>query len=136
MNEKEFRTRMQESMPEVPESFHRAMEQTLNRIAQEEQTAPVRTPVFRPRRALALALIIALLLGTVAFAAYRWQIFDTLSLLTGENPQNADQVMQSNLAHTNVNGVDIIVTEAGYDGRILFLRYNEHILQERLSLNK
>lgn len=127
MNDKEFRTRMQESMPEVPESFHRAMEQTLNRIVQEEQAAPVRTHVFRPRRALALALVIALLLGTVAFAAYRWQIFDVLSLLTGENPQNADQVMQSNLAHTNVNGVDITVTEAGYDGRILFLRYSYRI---------
>ena len=127
MNDKEFRTRMQESMPEVPESFHRAMEQTLNRIVQEEQAAPVRTHVFRPRRALALALVIALLLGTVAFAAYRWQIFDVLSLLTGENPKNANQVMQSGLAHTNVNGVDIAITEAGYDGRILFLRYSYRI---------
>ncbi|MBR5545763.1 MAG: hypothetical protein IKU70_02150 [Clostridia bacterium] len=124
MNEKELRTRMQQNMPEVPENFHRAMENTLNRIVCQEQADPVRALVFRPRRALALALAIALLLGTVAFAAYRWQIFDTLSLLTSENPKNADRVMQADLAHTNVNGVDIAVTEAGYDGRILFLRYS------------
>lgn len=138
MNEKELRTRMQQNMPEVPENFHRAMENTLNRIVQEEQADPVRALAFRPRRTLALALAIALLLGTVAFAAYRWQIFDTLSLLTGQNPKNADQVMQSNLAQTTVNGVEIAVTEAGYDGRILFLRYSYRLpdFEESLGVYK
>lgn len=138
MNEKELRTRMQQNMPEVPENFHRAMENTLNRIVQEEQADPVRALAFRPRRMLALALAIALLLATVAFAAYRWQIFDTLSLLTGQNPKNADQVMQSNLAQTTVNGVEIAVTEAGYDGRILFLRYSYRLpdFEESLGVYK
>ena len=138
MNEKELRTRMQQNMPEVPENFHHAMENTLNRIVQEEQADPVRALAFRPRRMLALALAIALLLATVAFAAYRWQIFDTLSLLTGQNPKNADQVMQSNLAQTTVNGVEIAVTEAGYDGRILFLRYSYRLpdFEESLGVYK
>lgn len=125
MNDKELRKHLTEAMPEVPDSFRRAMQKTLSDIvAQEAQT---RTPVFRPRRALALALVIALLLGTAALAAYHWNIFDSLSFLTGANPQNADEVMQANLAQTTVNGVEIAVTEAGYDGRILFLRYSYRI---------
>ncbi len=138
MTEKELRTRMQQSMPDVPEHFHFAVEQTLRRIVQNEQAEPLRKLVFHPRRAFAMALAAALLLGTVAFAAYRWQIFDVLSLLTGENPIHADQVMQANLAQTTVNGVEITVSEAGYDGRILFLRYSYRLpgVQETLGVYK
>jgi len=89
-----------------------------------QQTAPKRAPLFRPRRALALALVIALLLGTAAVAAYHWNAFDSLSHLTGRNPENANQVMQASLAQTTINGVEITVSEAGYDGRTLFLRYS------------
>jgi len=121
MTEKELRRQLSEQMPEPPASFHRAMTEALDTIVTNEQA--VQTPVFRPRRALAFALLIALLAGTVAFAAYHWHVFDYLSFLTGANPQNADMVMQADLYRTTVNGVEISIKEAGYDGRTLFLRY-------------
>lgn len=123
MNEQEFRRRLNESMPEVPERFHRAMMDTLSDIAAQEAARQPRAAVWRPRRALALALVIALALGTAAYAAYHWNIFESLSYLTGANPKNADRVMQADLYRTTVNGVEISIKEAGYDGRTLFLRY-------------
>ena len=125
MNEQELRSRLQQEIPEmneVPESFHSAMEQTLAQIVREE--AQARRPALRARRTLALALVMVLLAATAAVAAWHWNTFDALSMLTGENPANADWVMQADLAQTTVNGVEITVTEAGYDGRMLFVRYS------------
>jgi len=124
MNDRELHRRLNESMPEVPARFHQAMEETLQKIVTQEQTAAARAPLFRPRRTLAFVLVLALLLGTAAIAAYHWNVFDALSHLTGRNPENASQVMQASLAQTTVNGVEITVSEAGYDGRTLFLRYS------------
>lgn len=124
MNQKELQKRLSQAMPEVPQSFHAAMQQTLDEIVQQEKAPQAGRALLRPRRALALGLILALLLATAAFAAYRWSIFDSLSFLIGSNPVNAGQVMQAHLAQTTVNGVEIAITEAGYDGRILLLRYS------------
>lgn len=117
-------------MPEVPECFHKAVCDTLHRIiAQEKQEKRGNTASARGiwrshgRRALVYALLLSLLLGTAAFAAYHWQIFDALGHLLGSAPQTADRVMQSDLAHITVNGVDITVREAGYDGKTLFIQY-------------
>ncbi len=117
--------------PDVPGKFHNAMCSTLDGIVareayeqmnQERPMAGRRN--WQGRRTLAFALLIALLLGAVAFAAYQWHIFDTLSFMTGPAPKNADQVMQSGLAQTTVHHVDITILEAGYDGRTLFIRYS------------
>ncbi len=121
MTEKELRRQLQEQMPEPPADFHRAMMQTLDTIVSNEQAE--HAPVFRPRRTLAFAMLIVLLMGTVAFAAYHWHVFDAFTYLTGANPKNADMVMQADLYKTTVNGVEISIKEAGYDGRTLFLRY-------------
>ena len=69
------------------------------------------------------ALLAALLLCTAALAARHWKLFDTLGIITGPAPTTADEVMHSDLGKQTVNGVEITVEEAGYDGRTLFLRY-------------
>ncbi len=132
MNGKLLRRYLTDTAPEVPEVFHLAMRDTLNGFVTGERNslgngqAAARGPRHRSR-ALALALIAALLLATAALAAYHWKLFDTLSFLTGPAPTGADEVMHSDLAQTTVNGVTITVEEAGYDGRTLFLRYSYRI---------
>ncbi len=116
MSEQDLKKALEKSVPEVPQRFHLAMERTLAHI---EDTPK---PVWHARRAL--ALVIALLLGTAAYAAYRWQVFQELSFMTGESPLHADSVMQSDLHTETVNGVQITIHEAGYDGRTLFIRYS------------
>ena len=52
-----------------------------------------------------------------------WGIFDSLcSLLSSDALGNADTVMKRDLYTDTVNGMEFTVTEAGYDGRSLFLR--------------
>ena len=117
--------------PEMPESFHLRVETFLGDKVREEAQAPA-TPERRTlrtgrrigRRALVIALIAALLLGTAALAATQWDIFRTLRVILGVQPPTADSVMQSVLCHETVNGVDITVREAGYDGRTLLLQYS------------
>ncbi|MEG0269524.1 MAG: hypothetical protein RR821_04660 [Clostridia bacterium] len=130
-------------MPEVPESFHQAMCHTLDSIVASEQSqqaakhsVTTSQPLKRKRPIWALALLILLLLGTVAFAAYHFNIFDTLSFMTGPAPKGADQLMQSNLANVTINNVEINVQEAGYDGKTLFLRYSYRMkdVQEPLGI--
>lgn len=117
--------------PEMPESFHLRVEAFLGKKVREEAQAPanperrtLRTGGRIGRRALVIALIAALLLGTAALAATQWDIFRTLRVILGIQPPTADSVMQSVLCHETVNGVDITVREAGYDGRTLLLQYS------------
>ena len=119
MNKTNLHDQLSQLMPEVPDDFHNAMRDTLADIAAREE---VRRP-FGVKRAVALALLAALLLGTAAYAAVRWRLFDAIPFMTGENPLRADEVMQANLAEETVNGVQISVREAGYDGRTLFVQY-------------
>lgn len=68
-----------------------------------------------------------MLLGTVAFAATHWRIFDVLSVFLGSQPPTADSVMQADLHQETLNGVELTIKEAGYDGRTLFLQYSYRI---------
>lgn len=122
MKEQKLREELAKAMPEVPESFHQAIGHTLSQITLEER-ASCRAR-FRPGRVLAIAMAAVLLLGTAALAARYWNVFDAFDYLTGPQPQNADKTMQSDIYKTTVNGVEIAINEAGYDGRILFLRYS------------
>jgi hypothetical protein len=51
---------------------------------------------------LAFVLVGALLLATVALAAYHWKLFDILSFMTGPTPTTADEVMHGDLGQTTV----------------------------------
>lgn len=76
------------------------------------------------RRALVLALIAVLALSAVALAAREWGIFEALGVIVGKQPPTADSVLHADLYHGTVNGVEITVKEAGYDGKTLFLQYS------------
>ena len=120
MTELELRMRLHQEMPEVPEMFHRAVTDTLARLADEKEQRPAPPPV---RRVLLVAALIVLVLAAAAAATMRWQIFEGLWPFAG-SPKAADTVMQSHLAQVTVNGVEITVEEAGYDGRSLLLVYS------------
>ncbi|MBE5784045.1 MAG: DUF4179 domain-containing protein [Clostridiales bacterium] len=80
---------------------------------------------------LLLAFALTLMVGTAAYAATQWGIYDFLGSMLGKQPAGADQVMQSNLHQETVNGVEITVKEAGYDGKTLFLLYSYRILDAK-----
>lgn len=84
---------------------------------------------------LLVALVMSLAAVSAAFAESEWQIFDTVSDLTGPDAaKNGDLVMQRNLYHGVVDGMEFTVTEAGYDGLALFLRYTYRIPKVEYAL--
>lgn len=118
-----------ELLPEMPETFHRAVTDALDHIQEERQPArPVRRSLI-----LAVALVA---MATAALAAHQWNLFDVLDYMTGKNPQHADEVMTSNLHTETVNGVEIAIREAGYDGRTLFLQYSYRMTDVDVPLDQ
>ena len=135
MNEMNHRKMLADITPDVPEKFHTAMCATLEQIVTQEKTGTSLSAqmdaahgAWRRRRILVFALLAALLLCTAALAARHWKLFDTLGIITGPAPTTADEVMQGDLGRQTVNGVEITVEEAGYDGRTLLLRYTYRML--------
>ena len=126
MKKREYAQALDHMIPETPPLFKQAMKDTLEQIASDARGEAFRPhkPLLGRRRALIFALAALLLIGTAAVAATHWHVFDTLSFLMGASPTHADEVMQSNLCQTTVNGVEITVKEAGYDGKTLFLQYS------------
>lgn len=125
MRKCEYAKAIDGAIPVTPLNVRLAMQQALEDIADKNPvlSAEKRKPVLHKRRVFILVPAAALLIAATAVAATQWHIFDTLSFLTGTQPQTADQLMQGNLAETTVNGVEITVREAGYDGKTLFVQY-------------
>ena len=131
MTNNEFRKQFISAAPDVPEHFHLRVEKTLEDIITQEAQMKestkqaIRTAGRFSRRTLVIVLVIVLALGAFALAATQWHIFDSISLsyLTGENPVNADSVMQRDLYKETVNNTEISIQEVGYDGRILMVQY-------------
>lgn len=130
MKQEIFCSQLAALTPDMPESFHLRVEAFLDEKVRQEAAgrAQVRHAGRRiGRMALVIALIAALLLGTAALAAAQWDIFRTLRVMLGTQPPTADSVMQAVVHHETVNGVDITVREAGYDGRTLFIQYSYRV---------
>ncbi|NLO84492.1 MAG: DUF4179 domain-containing protein [Clostridiales bacterium] len=127
MNEKDFSRKFRQITPEVPQDFHQAMKSTLSNIVRDEHNNRGEIKVGRrfSGRTLALALMIMLLLTTVAMALMNWTVFENI---IGAVPQNASKIMKSNLATVTVNNVEITIKEAGYDGMSLYLQYSHRML--------
>lgn len=137
MNLNQFCAELNRSVPPMPESFDRAMRQTLDAIvAQEaEEIYPARKRAeHRPahaqhranraaRRWVVYLLAAILLLGAVAFAAsqLRRNVFE---VTLNANPQNAAQLIQYDLAKESFNECDIEIRQAAYDGMTLYLVYS------------
>ena len=130
MKQETFRRELKDLTPDVPEGFHQRVETFLQEKVNQEvnmKESTKRALYMGGRfssRALIFALVAVLMLGTAAFAATQWGIFDSLSEILGTQPPTADSVMQSNLHQETVNGVEITIDEAGYDGKTLFLQYS------------
>ncbi len=130
MKQESFRRELNNLTPDVPEVFHQRVEAFLQEKVDQEVNMKkstkraLATGARFSSRALILALVAVLALGTVAFAATQWGIFDSLSDILGAQPPTADDVLQSNLHQETVNGVEITIREAGYDGKTLFLQYS------------
>ena len=131
MNSRDFQNKLASVTPEVPAHFHSRVEKTLeNIVTQEAQMKEstketIRTAGRFSRRTAVIALALVLILAAAAFAATQWHVFDHIAHLTGEGtPVNADSIMQRDLHTETVNGVEISVREAGYDGRTLLLQYS------------
>lgn len=130
MKQETFRRELTDLVPEVPEVFHQRVEAFLKEKVDQEVNMKestkraVWTGARIGRRALVLALIAVLALSAVALAAREWGIFEALGVIVGKQPPTADSVLHADLYHGTVNGVEITVKEAGYDGKTLFLQYS------------
>ncbi|NLO84359.1 MAG: DUF4179 domain-containing protein [Clostridiales bacterium] len=126
---KKFGDRLTDTIPDVPEQIHDTTVQMLDdfilreKIQAAQNTKTARRGFKRPT--LAFVLIAMLLLGSVAFAAIHFNIFDTM---IGTTPKNAAQIMKANLHQETVNNVEITIKEAGYDGRTMYLLYSYRML--------
>ena len=121
MNDREFRNRLNQALPDAPEAFHRAMTDSLNAIVREEgrrRAASAR----KLRRALLIAALVTLLLASAAVAAYHWKLFDAVWFFNTP-PASEGVARQANLFEGTVNGVEVTVNEAAYDGRTLYLMW-------------
>lgn len=132
MKETDFGSKLNRSIPEMPASFAQAMEKTLGDIRQREQAELACVPAKQKnrasglrRRTLVYVLAALLLLAATAAAAIHWNFFDAMF---GKTPQNADQVMQQVLHKETINNVEITVSEAGYDGKTLYLMWSFRML--------
>lgn len=125
MNEKDFSRKLGQITPEVPQGFHQAMESTLSDIVRDEFNSRSKVSRRFSGRTLALALVIVLLLSTVAMALMNWVSMENIF---GTVPKNASKIMKSNLATVTVNNVEITIKEAGYDGMSLYLLYSHRML--------
>lgn len=113
MNDREFRNRLNQALPDAPEAFHRAMTDSLNAIVREEgrrRAASAR----KLRRALLIAALVTLLLASAAVAAYHWKLFDAVWFFNTP-PASEGVARQANLFEGTVNGVEVTVNEAAYD---------------------
>ena len=136
MKQQEFRRRLTSATPEMTDHFSNHVDHVLEELVGQEKSNMKKTSVKRiwstgriSSRAIALSVVLVIVMAATAFAATQWHIFDSLSFFFGKNqPQNANAVMQGNLYHSTVNNVEITISEAGYDGRTLFVQYSYRIL--------
>lgn len=137
MKQVDFRRHLASITPEVPKHFSDHMDCVLAGIVRQEENQmkestknTIRTGGRIGSRALAFALAAAVLLGSVAFAATQWGIFDSLGFMLGSQPVSTDAPLQEILHKETINNVEITIHEAGYDGRTLFIQYSYRMLDE------
>ncbi len=130
MKQETFRRELKNLTPDVQDVFHQRVEIFLQEKVDQEVNMKESTKRALyaggrfSSRALIFVLVAVLMLRTAALAASQWGIFDTLGVILGTQPPTADSVMRSNLHQETVNGVEITIREAGYDGKTLFLQYS------------
>lgn len=133
MKRQKYAKYIDNQIPETPMIFKKAMQETLDQIKRESACESIKSEketgrhIFSARRSLIAAICIITLLTAAAVAASNWSTFHLIGTMTGDEPKNADEVMRRDLHQEVVNQVEIAVTEAGYDGKVLFVQYTYHM---------
>ena len=122
MNDREFRNRLNQDLPDAPEIFHRAMTDTTENHRSGGGASGGAASARKLRRTLLIAALITLLLASAAVAAYHWRLFDAVWFFNTP-PASEGVARQSHLFKGTVNGVEVTVNEAVYDGRTLYLMW-------------
>lgn len=110
MNNKDFRS----AVPDMPLSFARKMDETLERIENMEMKKRKMSP-----RALIICAVLAVTLIGSAIAATEYRVFDFLYWM---NPlEDAEKLVQTNIGKTENEYVRVEIEEAAYDGQGVLL---------------
>lgn len=133
MKQDEYLRQQADAIPDMPEHFVQHVDLILEKIVAEEkaEAAPKTNTIpfmgrFISKHAMVVMIaLMFMLMSATAYALTKWGIFDQLSDIVGNNASHeAEELMQSNLHTETINGVEITVTEAIYDGRTLMLQYS------------
>lgn len=143
MNESAFKTLLTSSPEHPPVLFHQRMESTLAEIVRQEENEmkestkqALKKGSIWGSRTLAIALVITLLLGSVALAA-GLGLFQQLSQMPQEDKRlpALDQVSTPlNQSAATDAGVTVTIRQAYYDGERIFVSYK--LEGERVSVEK
>lgn len=113
------------SMPDPPQVFSQAMRETLRGIVQTEvqKEGQSMKKLLTKRKILVYAIIAALLISGVALAAalLTGTVFD---YTLGVTPENAQSMIQYDLADELIDDAEVKVTQAAYDGMSLLIAYS------------
>ncbi|MBQ4639418.1 MAG: DUF4179 domain-containing protein [Clostridia bacterium] len=143
MNESAFKTLLTSSPEHPPVLFHQRMESTLAEIVRQEENEmkestkqALKKGSIWGSRTLAIALLITLLLGSVALAA-GLGLFQQLSQMPQEDKRlpALDQVSTPlNQSAATDAGVTVTIRQAYYDGQRIFVSYK--LEGERVAVEK
>ena len=125
MNKRQTKHALQTFVPNPPAVFSQAMHSTLASIAQAEaqKEAQSMKRMLTKRKIMMYVIVAVILIASVALAAVLLHnnVFD---YTMGTSPQNADTMLQENLAEQTIGNAQIKVTQAAYDGISLFITYS------------
>ena len=113
MNNQDFRS----SVPDMPLSFARKMDETLERIENME----MKKRKITPRALIICAILVVTLIGS-AIAATEYRVFDFLWHM---NPlEGAEKLIETNVGAYENEYIRVAIEEAAYDGQgvILYIR--------------
>ena len=132
MKESSFKTFLASSPEKTPEVFHQRMESTLADIIRQEENemkestkAALKKGSIWGSRTLAIALVITLLLGSVALAA-GIGLFGEMAHVPHEDKRlpALEQVSTTlNQSVADENGITVTIQQAYYDGERVFVSY-------------
>lgn len=129
MKKSEFCTQLQSETPELPRHFEQAMQRQLSRIiAEEQRETPARRHLHHalcgiPRKAVLITMIAVMLVGAAAVASTLLKE-NVFGLILWSSPQNADTVIQYDLAKESFDECDVEIRQAAYDGVSLYIVYS------------
>lgn len=131
MNEREWTSRLEQAVPEVPSVFHNAMLSAFAQIQEQEEqhgsgtVVEIQRPKLRKRTA-AIILIAALLMASVALAA-AFVVPGVIGVFFGKDVamrEDLTELAQSDVVEMMVGDCRVRLEEALYDGVTLYTTFS------------